>query len=78
MGNKSLAPVCGVGTAVFSLNGKKIMVRNCLHVPALRNPLYSLRSHLLQKGCGFIGDADMGGMYVYSHRQHSLGLTSFI
>eukprot|EP00970_Alexandrium_tamarense_P002243 scaffold324_cov188-Alexandrium_tamarense.AAC.2 len=60
MGNKSLAPVCGVGTAVFSLNGKKIMVRNCLHVPALRNPLYSLRSHLLQKGCGFIGDADMG------------------
>jgi hypothetical protein len=52
MGNNSFAPILGSGSAIISLNGKKILIRDCLHVPALRNPLYSLRAHQQrQKGC---------------------------
>jgi hypothetical protein len=42
MGNNSFAPILGHGSAIISLNGKKILIRDCLHVPDLRNPLYSL------------------------------------
>jgi hypothetical protein len=45
MGNNSFAPICGYGTAIISLNGKKILIRDCLNVPDLRNPLYSLHAH---------------------------------
>jgi hypothetical protein len=55
MGNNSFVPVLGWGTAVFSLNGKQVLVRNTLHIPDLAVPLYSLRAHLHQRGCGFIG-----------------------
>jgi hypothetical protein len=44
MGNNSFAPIAGYGTAITSLNEKKILIRNCLHVPDLRNPLCSLRA----------------------------------
>jgi hypothetical protein len=42
MGNNSFVPVLGWGTAVFSLNDKRVLVRNTLHVPGLAIPLYSL------------------------------------
>jgi hypothetical protein len=64
MGNNSFAPILGHGTAVISLNGKKILIRDCLHVPDLRNPLYSLRAHQRQRGCGFIGMYGLG-MHVF-------------
>ena len=64
MGNNSFAPILGYGTAVISLNGKKILIRDCLHVPDLRNPLYSLRAHQRQRGCGFIGMYGLG-MHVF-------------
>ena len=64
MGNNSFAPIAGHGTAIVSLNGKKILIRDCLHVPDLRNPLYSLRAHLRQRGCGFIGMFGLG-MHVF-------------
>ena len=60
MGNKTLAPVLGTGTAVISLNGKLVLVQNVLHVSTLRCPLYSLRKHLTQCGCGFIDDDSLG------------------
>jgi hypothetical protein len=49
MGNNSFAPIAGHGTAIVSLNGKKILIRDCLHVPDLRNPLYSVRAHQRQR-----------------------------
>ena len=55
MGNNSFAPILGSGSAIIAINGKRILIRECLHVPALCNPLYSLRSHQRQHGCGFIG-----------------------
>ncbi len=46
MGNNSFVLVLCRGTALFSLNGKCLLVRNALHVPGLAVPLYSLRAHL--------------------------------
>ena len=65
MGNKTYAPVLGRGTAIISLNGRNVLVCDTLHVPGLRIPLYSLRAHHCQHGCGFIGAESMGGMYVW-------------
>ena len=65
MGNRAYVPVFGWGTAVFALNGHTVLIRNVLHVPALRVPLYSLCAHLKQRGCGFVGDNSLGGMCVY-------------
>ncbi len=48
MGNNLFAPILGSGTAIISLNGKRIFIRDCLHVPLLQNPLYSLRAHQQQ------------------------------
>ena len=64
MGNNSFAPVLGRGTAIISLNGQRILIRHVLHFPALWVPLYSLRAHLRQRGCGFVGSHDTG-MHVY-------------
>ena len=55
MENNSYVPLLGRGTAVFALNGKRVLVCNVLHVPSLAVPLYSLRTHVTQRGCGFIG-----------------------
>jgi hypothetical protein len=60
MGNNLFALILGYGTAIISLNGKKILIRDCLHVPDLCNPLYSLRAHQRQHGCGFIGMFGLG------------------
>ena len=65
MGNKTLAPVLGKGTAIISLNGKLVLVRNVLHVPTLRTPLYSLRKHPTQRGYSFLGNDSLGGLFVY-------------
>ena len=65
MGNKTLAPVLGKGAAIISLNGKLVLVRNVIHVSTLRTPLYSLHKHLTQRGCGFLGDDSLGGLFVY-------------
>ena len=47
------------------INVRLILVWNVPHVPALCNPLYSLCKHLSQRGCGFIGDESLGGLFVY-------------
>jgi len=60
MGNNSYVPVLGLGTVAFALNGKRVLIRNVLHVPSLAVPLYSLRMHVTQRGCGFIGTEDSG------------------
>jgi len=64
MGNNSYAPVLGRGTAIISLNKQRLLIRNVLHVLALRVPLYSLWAHLHQHGCGFVGRYDTG-MHVH-------------
>ena len=61
MGNSSYAPVIPINY----LNGPRLlMIRNILHVPALRVPLYSLLAHLRQTSCVFKVRHDTG-MHVY-------------
>jgi hypothetical protein len=50
------SPVAGIGSIKILLDGHVVGVRNVLHVPDLRIPLYSLRTHRRMKDCGFIGD----------------------
>ena len=50
--------------AIISLNSQRLLIRNVLHVPGLWVPLYSLRAHLRQSGCGFLGSYKTG-MHVY-------------
>ena len=42
MGNNFFALILGYGSAIISLNGKKILICRCLHVPDLHSPLHSL------------------------------------
>ncbi len=63
MGKNSFHPVLGPGTADISLNGQQVLIRNALHVPGLMMPLYSLQTHLTQRGCAFYG-AYAAGMIV--------------
>jgi hypothetical protein len=64
MGNNSFASVLGRGTAIISLNGQRLLICHVLHVPELWVPLYSLRAHLRQSGCGFVGSYKTG-LHVY-------------
>ena len=64
LGNNSFAPIFGSGSAVIAINGKRTLIRECLHVPALHNPLYSLCAHQHQHGCGFIEIQGLG-IYVF-------------
>ncbi len=50
----------GRSTAIFALNGKRLLVRNVLHVPGLAVPLYSLSTHFTQQDCGFLGTEESG------------------
>jgi hypothetical protein len=45
LGDTTKLRIMGWGKAKFYLNNKVIEVRNALHVPGLRAPLYSLRRH---------------------------------
>ena len=49
MGNNSYLPVLARGSAIISLNGQWVLVRNALHVPGLGMPLYSLQAHFQQE-----------------------------
>ena len=65
IGNNSYGPVLGRGTTIVALNGKHILVRNVLHVPGLAVLLYSLHTHITQRGCGFIGTCKAGFLVYF-------------
>ena len=52
LGDNKRIHIEGIGTALYTLNGRTILTRNSLHIPALRGPLYSLRKHGQRPGCG--------------------------
>ena len=45
-------PIEGIGTAIYTLNGRTILTRNALHITALQGLLYSLRNHRQRPACG--------------------------
>jgi hypothetical protein len=65
LGDSTKLPIHGFGTAIICLNGKNILIRNALHVPALRSPLYSLRRHRLMEGCGFYAHYNDGNFVLF-------------
>jgi len=76
MGNNSYLLVLSSGSSIISLNGQRVLVWHALHVPGLAMPLYSLRAHFKQPGCGFVGNND-AGMLVYGPSFVLLAGTSF-
>ena len=65
LGDELVVPVLGEGMVVFSLNRKAILVRDMLYVPALRNPLYSLRKHKPMPGCRTFSFHRMGSHILF-------------
>ncbi|KAL7425595.1 LOW QUALITY PROTEIN: hypothetical protein ACHAXH_000396, partial [Discostella pseudostelligera] len=66
LADNNMAPVAGIGSIKVMLGGHVVGVRDVLHVPSLRVPLYSLRAHRKMDGCGFIGNNDRFHVYFPS------------
>ena len=60
LGDNTRLPIERIGTAVYTLNGRTILNRNVIHIPALRGPLYSLCNHRQRPGCGFYSSYKYG------------------
>ena len=65
LGDDTRLPILDEGSAKIKLNGKLVILRKCLHVPGLRNPLYSLRKHRQMPGCGTYSDYDHGAFILF-------------
>ena len=65
MGDNTRLKIKDTGTAVYSLNGKVVKTRNCLHIPALRGPLYFLRAHRMHPGCGVFLSYKVGSFLFF-------------
>lgn len=65
LGDNTKLPILDEGTAVFSLNGKTIMVRDAIHVPDLRAPLYSPRKYKTMLGCSIFSLHDVGSYILF-------------
>jgi hypothetical protein len=65
LGDTTQLPIKGQGKAQFLLNGKVIEVRDALHVPDLRAPLYSLCRHHHMDGCGYYSQFGVGSFILF-------------
>ena len=65
LGDDTKLPILGEGSAKIKLNGKVVILRRCLHVPGLHNPLYSLRKHRKMPGYGTYSDYDHGAFILF-------------
>eukprot|EP00957_Ditylum_brightwellii_P209977 15364439-Ditylum_brightwellii.AAC.5 len=54
--DKTQVSVLGKGIAKIDFNGCIVLVPDCLYVPALCAPFYSIRHHRRYQGCSFIVD----------------------
>ena len=57
-------PVEVIGTVVYTLNVRTILIHNALHIPALQGPLYSLCKHRQIPGCGVYSSNNYGS-YIF-------------
>ena len=65
LGDDSELPITGIGSAKFAVNGKVLLLRNYLHVPALCNPLYSLRKYKSMPGCDTFSYHGVGSFILF-------------
>ena len=54
-----------IGTTIYTLNGKTIITRNAIHVPALCSPLYSLRKYCQIPGWGVYSSYKYGSYLFF-------------
>ena len=64
LGDNTKIPISGKGVIAIDMGGKKIIIRDVYHVPALRLPLFSLRVHCRVPGCGYHSDNE--GTFIFS------------
>ena len=64
LGDTTKLPIEGIGTTVYTLNGRTIPTSNALHIPALWGPLYSLRKHCQLPGCS-VYSSYKDGSYLF-------------
>jgi hypothetical protein len=65
LGDGTLLEQRGIGSAKILLNGRVILLRNVLHVPALQEPLYSLRRHREMPECGYYSSFETGSHLLF-------------
>ena len=65
LGDTTKLPIEGIGTTVYTLNGRTILTRNALHTPALRGPLYSLHKLCQRPGCGVYSSYKYGSYLFF-------------
>jgi hypothetical protein len=65
LGDDTRLKIYGRGSDRFLLNGRVIQVRNALHVPDLRAPLYFLRRHRHMDGCGYYSQYGVGSFILF-------------
>ena len=52
LGYATRIPIEGISTTVCTLNGRTILTRNAIHIPAIQGPLHPLHKHHQIPGCG--------------------------
>ena len=65
LGDESQSNITEHVTAIFSMDGRLILVCNTLHVPSLREPLYSTLRHCTQSGCAYHNDNTVGNLLLF-------------
>ena len=65
LGGNSHSNIAGNGTAVFTMNGRYVLVRNALHAPYLLVPLYSTQHHRTQPGCTYYGNDTVVNLLLF-------------
>ena len=66
LGDDSRSNISGRGTAVFTMNGRLVLVHNTLHIPSLWAPLYSTQCRRTQPGCTYYNDDTFGNVLLFT------------
>ena len=62
LANSQRSPCLGRGDICINMGGNAVILRDVLHIPSLRCPLFSVRCHRRYIGCSFIADNE--GCYL--------------
>ena len=65
LGDDTRSCIAGSDTTVITLNGQIVLLRNAMHMPTMKQPLYSLTRHYLHPGCGIYADRKVGTMILF-------------
>ena len=61
----SWSKMSGHGTAIFTMNGRSVLVCNKLHIPSIRASLYSPQRHRTQPVCAYYDGDTAGNLLLF-------------